>query len=110
MDHALLELTGNAGENWITRVAWALGSSGVSVFFVVSGFIMVHISWTNFGASKAAANFMQRRIIRIVPLYWAATILAFAFHRVSGTHGAADGWRELGYSLVFVPYPGGNHL
>jgi exopolysaccharide production protein ExoZ len=108
MDHALLELTGNAGENWITRVAWALGSSGVSVFFVVSGFIMVHISWTNFGTSKAAANFMQRRIIRIVPLYWAATILAFAFHRVSGTHGAVDGWRELGYSLVFVPYPGGD--
>jgi exopolysaccharide production protein ExoZ len=105
-DHALLELTGNAAQNWITRVAWALGSSGVSVFFIISGFLMVHISWTNFGTSKSAASFMQRRIIRIVPLYWAATILALAFHRVSATHGAADGWRELGYSLAFVPYPG----
>jgi exopolysaccharide production protein ExoZ len=108
VDHALLELTGNAAHNWITRVAWALGSSGVSVFFTISGFIMVHISWTNFGTSKAAANFMQRRIIRIVPLYWAATILALAFHRVSATHGATDGWQELGYSLAFVPYPGGD--
>ncbi len=108
MDHALLELTGNAAQNGITRVAWALGSSGVSVFFIISGFIMVHISWTNFGTSKAAAKFMQRRIIRIVPLYWAATILALAFHRVSATHGATDGWRELGYSLAFVPYRGGD--
>ena len=107
-DHALLELTGNAAQNSITRVAWALGSSGVSVFFIISGFIMVHISWTQFGTSKAAANFMQRRIIRIVPLYWAATILALAFHRVSATHGATDGWRELGYSLAFVPYQGGD--
>jgi exopolysaccharide production protein ExoZ len=105
-DHALLELTGNAAQNWITRVAWALGSSGVSVFFIISGFLMAHISWTNFGTSKSAASFMQRRIIRIVPLYWTATILALAFHRVSATHGAADGWRELGYSLAFVPYPG----
>lgn len=105
-DHALLELTGNASENWITRTAWALGSSGVYVFFMISGFIMVHISWTNFGSSKAAASFLERRILRIVPLYWAATILALAYHRASATHGASDGWKELGYSLAFVPYPG----
>lgn len=108
MDHALLELTGNAAQNWITRVAWALGSSGVSIFFIISGFIMVHISWASFGTSNALAQFMQRRIIRIVPLYWAATILALAFHRVSATHGATDGLRELSHSLLFVPYQGGD--
>jgi exopolysaccharide production protein ExoZ len=108
MDHALLELTGNAAQNSITRVAWALGSSGVSVFFIISGFIMVNISWKNFGTSRAPAQFLQRRIIRIVPLYWAATILALFFHQFSATHGAADGWRELGYSLLFVPYQGGD--
>jgi exopolysaccharide production protein ExoZ len=106
MDHALLELTGGAPENWVTRVAWTLGSSGVSVFFVISGFIMVHISWANFGTPKAATDFMRRRIIRIVPLYWAATVLALAFHQVSATHGGTDGWHELVYSLAFVPYAG----
>jgi exopolysaccharide production protein ExoZ len=108
MDHALLELTGNAAQNSITQVAWALGSSGVSVFFIISGFIMVHISWWNFGTSRAPIKFLQRRIIRVVPLYWAATILALAFHHFSATHGATDGWRELCYSLLFVPYQGGD--
>jgi exopolysaccharide production protein ExoZ len=108
IDHALLELTGNAPENRMTQAAWALGNAGVSIFFVISGFIMVHISWTNFGTPRASTNFMWRRLIRIVPLYWAATILALAFHRVSATHGGADGWRELAYSLAFVPYKGGD--
>ena len=48
-DHALLEITKNQSANLVTHVAWTLGSTGVSVFFVISGFIMVHICWENFG-------------------------------------------------------------
>ena len=75
----------------------------MSVFFVVSGFVMVHISWTNFGTSKAAANFMQRRIIRIVPLYWAANgpsfrvffFIAYPVHtaRSMGGENSVTPWR-----------------
>ncbi len=47
--------------------------SGVDVFFVISGFVMV---WsTNAGARLSARDFMARRIIRIVPLYWVVTTL-----------------------------------
>jgi exopolysaccharide production protein ExoZ len=105
-DHALLETTNNQSANPITHVAWTLGSTGVSVFFVISGFIMVHICWENFGGWAAAANFLRRRIIRIVPLYWLATVAALAFHKISATHGAHDGWTELLYSLSFIPYSG----
>ena len=42
-DHALLEVTRNEPQNPVTHVAWVFGSSGVYVFFVISGFIMVHI-------------------------------------------------------------------
>ena len=103
-DHALLEITNNQSANPAIHVAWTLGSTGVSVFFVISGFIMVHICWENFGGLAAATNFLRRRVIRIVPLYWLATVAALAFHRISATHGAHDGWPELFYSLSFVPY------
>jgi peptidoglycan/LPS O-acetylase OafA/YrhL len=105
-DHALLEITQNQSRNSVTHLAWALGSAGVYVFFIISGFIMVHICWESFGRWATAANFLRRRVIRIVPLYWLATIAAFAYHRVSATHGAHDGWSELVYSLAFIPYSG----
>jgi exopolysaccharide production protein ExoZ len=105
-DHALLELSHNAPNNQVTHLAWSLGSAGVYVFFVISGFIMVHICWDNFGRRAAPADFLRRRIIRIVPLYWVATVAALAYHKVSATHGANSGWSDLAYSLTFIPYSG----
>lgn len=49
---------------------------GISLFFVISGFIMVVTSGDAFGQPGAAADFMRRRLIRIVPLYWAVTTVA----------------------------------
>jgi peptidoglycan/LPS O-acetylase OafA/YrhL len=103
-DHALLEITHNQSDNLLTRIAWILGGAGVYIFFVISGFIMVHISWESFGRPAAASNFLRRRVIRIVPLYWVATVAAMAYHRVSATHGADAGWLDLLYSLAFIPY------
>jgi exopolysaccharide production protein ExoZ len=105
-DHALLEITHNGSEDRITQFAWTLGSGGVYAFFVISGFIMVHVCWESFGRWAASADFLRRRIIRIVPLYWVATIAALAYHRVSATHGANAGWPELATSLAFIPYAG----
>lgn len=47
--------------------------AGVDIFFVVSGFIMVHASQDLFGREGAAKLFLKRRLARIVPLYWAMT-------------------------------------
>ncbi len=80
------------------------GGAGVYMFFVISGFIMVHISWENFGKRGASADFLGRRIIRIVPLYWLATLAALASHKVWATHGTHAGWMDLAYSLAFIPY------
>ena len=103
-DHALLDITQNGVRNPFTHVAWMMGTIGVYVFFVISGFIMVHICWDHFGRRGAAADFLRRRITRIVPLYWLATLAAFAFHKVSATHGAYADWSELLRSLFFIPY------
>jgi len=103
-DHTLLDVTHAELRNPATSVAWAIGNIGVYIFFVISGFIMVHICWDDFGRRGAAPNFLLRRIIRIVPLYWLATIAALIFHKVSATYGAHAGWSELVRSFLFIPY------
>ena len=106
VDHTLLELTRNAPSDPLTVIAYVLGNAGVYSFFVVSGFIMVHVSWSNFGQAGAGIKFFRRRIVRIVPLYWIGTLAALGYHKVSMTHGAQDGLQELAYSLAFIPHPG----
>jgi len=51
---------------------------GVDVFFVISGFIMVHVSGKDFTRPGAAWQFLRRRLVRIVPLYWTLTTIMLA--------------------------------
>jgi len=51
------------------------GMNGVDVFFVLSGFIMVHSQW---GEDITPKSFLLNRIYRIVPIYWIATFLIIA--------------------------------
>jgi peptidoglycan/LPS O-acetylase OafA/YrhL len=48
------------------------GASGVDLFFVISGFVMVYI--TDVRASTGLAFFVQR-VLRIAPIYWFFTTL-----------------------------------
>lgn len=52
--------------------------AGVDVFFVISGFIMVHASAPLFATPGGGRTFLARRIARIVPIYWAVTTLYLA--------------------------------
>jgi len=58
------------------------GASGVDLFFVLSGFVMAH-AISNPSASSAS-RFMINRLIRIVPFYWAASLLFLAVTTVTG--------------------------
>ena len=77
---------------------------GVDVFFVTSGFIMLHLSWDNFGSAKNALQFFRRRLARIVPLYWGCTFL-FAFYilLLMTFEQAQKSWALLFKSLLFIP-------
>ncbi len=56
---------------------FAAGSKlGVDLFFVISGFIMVHATASCDGTLAYSLRFLVRRVIRIYPLWWAA---AFAY-------------------------------
>jgi len=47
-------------------------SPGFHLFLAISGFILVYIT----RPSDTPLNFMMKRVVRIMPLYWAATTLA----------------------------------
>lgn len=46
---------------------FAFGYSGVLLFFVISGFIMMHAHWNDPDGGPAALRFAKRRLLRIYP-------------------------------------------
>ena len=86
--------------------------AGVDVFFVVSGFIMVHASAPLFGRQGGGRTFLARRIARIVPIYWAVTTLylAVALAAPAALNAEFLGWPYVVASYLFIPMirPDGN--
>lgn len=82
------------------------GPAGVDVFFVISGFVMAISSPRLRSRPHAPRLFLERRIIRIVPLYWLLTVLKYLVTTLSpglSIHGRPLP-RELLLSLLFIPY------
>ncbi len=77
-----------------------LGSFGVDVFFVISGFIMTHI------CNEDPGHFLLRRMTRIIPMYWLLTLLlaAAATLRPDWLHSTSVTAAYLAQSLLFIPY------
>lgn len=57
---------------------WEVGTVGVDIFFVISGFVMMVTSTPFVAAPKGWRYFAMRRIVRIVPMYWIATTIKIA--------------------------------
>lgn len=77
------------------------GSRGVDVFFVISGFIMYTAA-----RDEPVVDFVWRRLIRIVPLYWAATLATFAVRAclAPSANLNAEVAMQLAKSLAFIPH------
>ena len=61
---------------------WGKGATGVEIFFVLSGFVMIYSSLKLINDPNGWKIFAERRIVRIVPIYWIATsvkVLALVF-------------------------------
>lgn len=102
--HATQMLTARMG---IGSGPWENGTAGVDVFFVISGFVMALSAAPLVGRVGGWRDFLTRRIIRVVPMYWIATTLkigmvlavpAMALHTtLSPDHIVA--------SYLFFPWP-----
>lgn len=82
-----------------TGLPFEVGAAGVDIFFVLSGFIIAYSS------SLDARQFLPRRLIRVLPAYWIATVIAAAFTLQKMTLPDAADW--LVQSLFYLPHPQG---
>ncbi len=88
----------------VSRWLLNFGGSGVDIFFVISGFIMM-ITQSDPAKNYTAKDFLVRRLARVAPLYWVLTGVAFALVLLAGssinTHVSAQ---EFIMSMLFLPY------
>ena len=77
----------------------AFGSQGVDIFFVISGFIIQYVT------RQGAPQFVARRLIRILPLYWLGTLglAAVALVAPGVLHQVAFDPVLVLKSLLFIP-------
>lgn len=100
----VLGLSRSVGESRSAWIAWA-GGFGVDLFFCISGFIIALSARKLMGLRGAGWDFMARRLIRVVPLYWLATFAYLPIYLLSSSTMGKDWLWPLLTSLAFVPYP-----
>ena len=78
LHHCLEELLASTvpptSPDWLTT----FGASGVDIFFVISGFIMLHTSYPRGRPSIQPIDFVVKRVSRIYPFYWFCVLVTLA--------------------------------
>lgn len=84
------------------NIFFANGFSGVDIFFVISGFIMIYSTGDKPGGAMSAVLFLIKRFARIWPLYAVGTLLYVAF-LISLGWFTSEEYKKLLPSLMFYP-------
>jgi exopolysaccharide production protein ExoZ len=83
---------------------WDAGAQGVSLFFVISGFVMAISAKALVGRKNCFRYFMGSRVIRIVPLYWSINLIKIAILiLVPGLILANPTTSNIIWSMLFMP-------
>ena len=78
-------------DQWLLTGPWRQGYSGVDLFFLISGFIMVYVTYHRGRGLDDITGFLYRRVVRIYPLWWVfASIMGVYFYITYGLWGAPD--------------------
>ncbi|KFC70987.1 Acyltransferase 3 [Bosea sp. LC85] len=81
--------------------------AGVDVFFVISGFIMVHTSRKLFATVDGPRVFLSRRIARVVPIYWAIVTVYLVIGQLApaALNRDAPDLSAILTTYLFIPFP-----
>ena len=102
VDHVMINIVDAGGlSRDALPYAFFTGMMGVVIFFVISGFLMVRTTTSVVGGPATALDFAWRRFLRIVPLYYIAT-LSKVF--TAGLKGQFWPPIDIAKSLLFLPY------
>ncbi len=100
--------TGHNPILWTSEVLRNVGWTGVSLFFVLSGFLITGILYDTRHSERYFRNFYARRALRIFPLYYGAIALGVVLALAGGGHVNGIGLVELltyTRNLVLGPVP-----
>ncbi len=75
---------------WLYTNVKALGWIGVDLFFVLSGFLIGSILLKSYGRQRWIVNFVVRRALRVLPLYF--TVIFFCFNVVTWLPFSGVAW------------------
>ena len=98
---ALSVVAYHAGQ-WIVSPV-SVGAAGVDVFFIISGFVLWTVTWAR---PQSPGAFLWRRAVRVVPLYWMAT-LALAAGALAAPGLIPHVTPQAGHilqSMLFIPH------
>jgi len=70
LEESMASVAGSRSPDWLTTA----GASGVDVFFAVSGFIMLYVSFPPNRRPLGPRQFLVKRATRIYPFYWACCL------------------------------------
>ena len=100
----VFHLSGKMADMGVSAYPSSSLQSGVDVFFIISGFVMYYS--TAGGTRVTAGSFLFRRITRIAPLYWLATLLMVVVMLIAPQVVAVSRLDILhvGASLIFAPF------
>jgi exopolysaccharide production protein ExoZ len=87
----------------LPTLGFAAGGWGVDLFFIVSGFVIMH------STHQGGHRFFRKRFIRIVPIYWICTLGLFVLALTAPAllKSTTANWSELIMSLLFIPFDKG---
>jgi peptidoglycan/LPS O-acetylase OafA/YrhL len=122
-DHAFSALDGLRGVAAISIVVYHYSQNlgwellpnaylAVDFFFLLSGFVLAHAYEARLRSGQTVAEFMQRRLIRLYPLYWLGTTLPIILIVVARWRAEShpDGALTIAsyfLGLLFLPTPTG---
>lgn len=92
------------GHGYTILPKWfAIGGSGVDIFFVISGFVMVTITRGGFQKTGSMRKFIYHRLMRIYPTYWFYSLFMLAFFLMQQKLGDNSRNADIAASFLLLP-------